>query len=194
MERDDWICEGIVTTVDAAGRVNIAPMGPIVGSRDGVPDWSTLTLRPYDRSQTYANLDHTPRGVFHVTDDVGLFAEAAIGDSFAETVPVRDQWFRLADCCRWYAFEVVARHHDHPRETMQVEVRESGTVREFAGFHRARHAVLEAAILATRRHLLDPQLIAEELDRWRPLIAKTATSTERDAWTRLEHACRETAK
>ena len=45
------ILEGIVTSLDAGGKLNVAPMGPIVE-----PDMSRLVLRPFRTSQTYRNL------------------------------------------------------------------------------------------------------------------------------------------
>src|SRR6478752_2855462 len=59
------IIEGFLTTISADGTVNIAPMGPIVDE-----DWRRLLFRPFQSSQTFANLRRTGRGVFHVTDDV----------------------------------------------------------------------------------------------------------------------------
>ena len=68
------IVEGIVTSVDAAGRLNVAPMGPIV-----VGDFASLLLRPFQPSTTFSNLAATRRGVFHVVDRVDIIAQAAIG-------------------------------------------------------------------------------------------------------------------
>lgn len=67
------ILEGLVTTLDESDRVNIAPMGPIVD-----PSMTTLVLRPFKTSRTFANLRASRQGVFHVTDDVWLLARAAV--------------------------------------------------------------------------------------------------------------------
>ena len=71
---DGRILEGIVTTLNRDDSVNLSPMGPIVDSQ-----FNTLVLRPFRLSQTYNNLRRTGQGVFHVTDDVTLIAQAAIG-------------------------------------------------------------------------------------------------------------------
>ena len=68
------ILEGIVTTHNDDGSVNVAPMGPIV---DETMAW--LRLRPFQTSVTFHNLRRQRSGVFHVTDDVLLLARAAIG-------------------------------------------------------------------------------------------------------------------
>jgi len=63
-----------------------------------------------------------------------------------------------------------------------MRVRHRGTRRDFIGFNRARHAVLEAAILATRVHLLPPDQIRDELTRLAVPVEKTAGPREREAW------------
>ena len=76
------ILEGIVTTVNADGTLNISPMGPTIADdvqSDGKID--QFVLRPFDTSTTFANLKRTRAGVLHVTDDVLLFARAAIGEA-----------------------------------------------------------------------------------------------------------------
>src|SRR6478752_5534400 len=70
----EMILEGIVTSLDAGGALNVAPMGPIVDE-----SMSRLRLRPYQSSRTYRNLKATGCGVLHVVDDVLLIARAAIG-------------------------------------------------------------------------------------------------------------------
>ena len=67
------ILESIVTSVDKQGIVNIAPMGPTVDS-----SIQTITLRPFRSSRTYQNLSTTGQAVVHVSDDVMLFARAAM--------------------------------------------------------------------------------------------------------------------
>ena len=56
-----------------------------------------------------------------------------------------------------------------------------GTGREFLGLNRARHAVLEASILASRAHLLPAGELRAELDRLQVLVDKTAGPREREA-------------
>ena len=70
------ILEGIVTTLSLEGALNVAPMGPWID-----PDLSMarFVLRPFHTSTTYQNLKSRGEGVFHVTDDVLLVAQTAIG-------------------------------------------------------------------------------------------------------------------
>ncbi len=77
------ILEGIVTSQNSAGALNIAPMGPIV---DESLTW--LHLRPFQTSTTFRNLKETGCGVFHVVDDVLLIAQAAL-NRLPEFVPTQ---------------------------------------------------------------------------------------------------------
>ncbi len=67
------VLEGIVTTLNEDGTINIAPMGPWVD--DPIEQ---LLLRPFTTSTTWANLKRTRYGVLNVTDDVELLARAAV--------------------------------------------------------------------------------------------------------------------
>jgi hypothetical protein len=60
--------------------------------------------------------------------------------------------------------------------------------RDWFGFHRARHAVLEAAILATRFHLLPADEIAREFARLKVIVDKTAGPAELEAFALLDAA------
>lgn len=174
------ILEGIVTTLDAAGRLNVAPMGPIV-----TPEMTTLVLRPFQSSQTYRNLKTRPQGVFHVVDDVLLLAQSALnqmaGDPptfAAEKVAGRV----LENCCRWYEFDVVQIEDSQERTQLEAVVSHVGRRRDFFGFNRAKHAVLEATILATRLHLIPENEVRQELARLEQLVQKTAGDQEFAAW------------
>ena len=146
------IIEGIVTSLDATGRLNVAPMGPIVHG-----DFQHLTLRPFQPSTTFNNLMATRCGVFHVTDDVLLIARIISGtltESVATEPAVTVPGQTLRDCCRAFEFTIHSVDDSEPRSRMEATVVHCQERRPFSGFNRARHAVLEAAILATRLHLL----------------------------------------
>ncbi len=187
------ILESIVTSRDAQGCVNIAPMGPVVDEDpQAITEGTSILLRPFDSSQTYKNLLATGKAVIHVTDDADLFARAATGaiDS-QQTLELVQQiddtgWWRLNDCHRWFAVDMVSVHGDGPRFDLTCRVVQSGTVRPFFGFNRAKFAVIEAAILATRTHLLPEDQIRDQLDRLRPLIDKTGGAVEHSAFAFLQ--------
>lgn len=177
------IVEGIVTSTDAQGAVNVAPMGPFVD-----PSISTLRLRPYQTSRTYQNLKVNRQGVFHVVDDVLLLAQAAIGElnQLPELIPAEKvQGHVIKSACRWYEFEVTELDDSQDRTDIQARVVHMGRLNDFIGFNRAKHAVLEAAILATRVHLLPRDYIMQEYDRLQIPLEKTAGAAELEAFALL---------
>jgi uncharacterized protein len=178
------ILEGIVTTRDSTGAVHVAPMGPIV---DG--SLTKLCLRPFKTSQTYQNLKRTPCGVFHVVDDVLLLARSAVGllTEAPPTFPAgKISAVVLVDCCRWYEFEVREFDDANERAELLAQIVHSGRVRDFFGFNRAKHAVLEAAILATRVHLIPRAEMLADFERLKPAVAKTGGPAEVEAFALLE--------
>jgi hypothetical protein len=177
------ILEGIVTTLNADGTLNVAPMGPIVD-----PSLRTLHLRPFTTSHTYANLERTRCGVFHVVDDVLLLARAAIDrwELPPETLPAERVAGRvLSAACRWYEFEIEQLLTTGSRADLTAKVVHSGRLRDFFGFNRAKHAVLEAAILATRVHILAPGDLRRQMTELRVQVDKTAGTQEREAFELL---------
>lgn len=171
------ILEGIVTTLNEDGTPHVSPMGPIVE-----PAMRSLIVRPYIGSTTCANLLRALCGVFHVTDDVELIARAAIGklDAPPATLPCGAvEGVILASACRWYAFEVEEIDDSQPRIVLDCRVTASGSLREFFGFNRAKHAVVEAAILATRTGILPNEEIAKQYRHLAVLVEKTAGPAER---------------
>ena len=129
------------------------------------------------------------QGVFHVTDDVELLARAAIGtvDPEPSTMNVDSiEGFILTDACRWYAFQVDTLEDSDERTRIECRVIERGRLRDFFGFNRAKHAVIEAAILVTRIHLLPADQIRDEFQRLAVPIQKTAGEQERRAFEFLK--------
>jgi hypothetical protein len=178
------ILEGIVTSLDEQGQVNIAPMGPIVD-----PEMTTLHLRPFQTSQTYRNLKQRPEGVFHVVDDVLLLARAAVGrlESNPDLAPAEVvDGVVIQSACRWYEFRIDAFDDGSERTNLHAQVVHRGRLRDFFGFNRAKHAVLEAAILATRVHLLPPDEILAQFAALRIPVQKTAGPDELTAFALLE--------
>jgi uncharacterized protein len=178
------ILEGLVTSTDASGVARVAPMGAEV---DG--EISSLVLRPYCRSRTFHNLERARAGVFHLTDDVELIARAAI-HRLDVPPPMRPaaavDGMILEDACRWFAFRVTDIDCATERSRLQCHVVDQGRIRDFTGFNRAKNAVLEASILATRLNLLKPEFVADEFQRLAVLVEKTAGDQERRAFELLQ--------
>jgi hypothetical protein len=179
------ILEGIVTTVSPAGEVNIAPMGPRVE-----PDMRRFVLRPFPSAQTYRNLKANGEGVLHVTDDVLLLAHSALGAAapLPALVPAsRVRGYVLAGACRYYEFRISAIDESQERVRLDAEVVHAGRLRDFFGFNRAKHAVVEAAILATRTALLPMAEIEAEFRKLKVIVDKTGGEQEQQAFAFLQH-------
>ncbi|MCH2115419.1 MAG: DUF447 family protein [Pirellulales bacterium] len=180
------IVEGIITTINRDRSTNISPMGPIID-----PQFSYFVLRPFRTSTTYQNLKRTGQAVFHITDDVRLFAQAALGTpsplpSMRSAGRIEGQILTAA--CRWYALQVTALDDDSERTHIRAKCVDQGRLRDFLGYNRAQHAVLEAAILATRIQLLQAEDILAELNRLESPVKKTASHVERETFDFLcEH-------
>jgi hypothetical protein len=173
------IIETIVTSLAEDGTVNVAPMGVEWGEH-------VIVLKPFLETATFRNLMRTRAAVINLTDDVRVFARAAISNPQYATVPAAVVGgVVLADCCSWREVSVRSIDSTPPRSRIETEVVHRGMRREFLGFNRARHAVLEAAIYATRLHLLERAFIESELARLQVIVDKTAGPGEIEAMALL---------
>jgi hypothetical protein len=169
------IVETIVTSVAADGVVNVAPMGDEV-----------IVLKPFLETATYRNVTATGAAVVNLTDDVRVFARAAISNPAYPTEPAAVvRGVILADCCTWREVEVRSIDSTPPRSRIETRVVHRGVRREFVGFNRACHAVLETAIYATRLHLLSRDFVEGELARLQTIVDKTAGPRELEAMALL---------
>jgi hypothetical protein len=97
----------------------------------------------------------------------------------------------LEDCCRFFEFVVKSIDDSTERVTIEAEVVQSGRSRDFFGFNRAKHAVVEAAILATRLHILPLAEVAAEFKKLRVIVGKTGGPAEHTAMDLLEAKLRD---
>ena len=179
------ILEGIVTTISPdTGEVNIAPMGPHVDE-----SMRHFVLRPYPTSQTFKNLKSLGEGVLHVTDDALLLAKAAVGPVTPTPILLpacKVRGFVLADACRYFEFRVTSFDESEPRVHIEAETLHVVHIRDFFGFNRAKHAVVEAAILATRTAFLPRAEIEAEFKRLAVMVEKTGGPREKEAFAFLQ--------
>jgi hypothetical protein len=176
------IVESIVTSMDTSGNINFAPMGVEWGEE-------TIVLKPFLETATFRNVRATRVAVVNLTDDAMLFAQGAVTSPQFPSVPaVVVGGAVLEAACSWRELEVVSIDDTPPRSRIETRVAHRGVRREFIGFNRARNAILEAAILATRTHLLPAEEIRQEYARLQIVVDKTAGPREREAMAFLtEH-------
>lgn len=177
---DALLLECVVTTRNADGTTNVSPMGPIAD-----PDFSRVLLRPFQPSTTLDNLRHTRTAVVHVTDDVLLIARAALG-RLPASPPTRTtpdgRGAVLVDACRWRQIEAVEIDDRQQRAEVLCRGGDGGRLRDFVGFNRAMHAVIEATILATRLQLLPRDEVIDQMERLASPVEKTGGRREREAF------------
>ena len=177
------IIETIVTTMAVDGTVNCAPMG-VDWNPDVAPD--AIVLKPFLDTATYRNVSVTRAAVVNLIDDVRVFARAAISNPAYETVPAQVvRGVVLAEACSWRELEVTSIDSTPPRSRIETRTVHRDVRREFIGFNRARHAVLEAAIYATRVHMLARDFLLSEVDRLQIIVDKTAGPREFEAMALL---------
>jgi len=166
------IVETIITTLSAEHALNIAPMGVEWGDE-------IIVIKPFLETTTFRNLRDTAVAVVNLTDDASIFAHAAVENVSYPVVPACVvAGFVLEAACSWRELEVVSFDATPPRARIETRVAHRGFRREFIGFNRARHAILEAAILVTRTHLLPAEQIQQELTRLQVIVDKTAGPNE----------------
>jgi uncharacterized protein len=169
------IVETVTTTINPDGVVNCAAMGVEWGDE-------ILVIKPYRSTRTLRNLRTTGAAVVNLTDDILLFTQAALGDPQPPTRPTATiDGAVLADACSWREVTVEGIDESGPRARVTTRVVGRGAGREFLGFNRARHAVLEASIIASRARRLPAAEIRAELERLQVLVDKTAGPREREA-------------
>ena len=173
------IIESILTTMAPDGSINFAPMGVEWGE-------TAIVIKPFLETTTFRNVRDTRVAVVNLTDDVMLFAQGAISSPQLPWLPataVRGAVLEAA--CSWRELEVVAIDDTPPRSRIETRVVHHGRRREFLGVNRARHAVLEAAIVATRTHLLPADEVRAEFARLQVIVDKTAGPRETEAMAML---------
>jgi uncharacterized protein len=170
------IRETIVTTVDVSGRVHIAPLGLIA-------DGDRWIIAPFRPSTTLDNLRAVPFAVANYTDDVRVFAGCLTGrrdwplakiDGFA--VPR----LQIALTHAEFAVDHIDEHEQRPRFICRILRRVQHA--PFEGLNRAKAAVLELAVLASRLNFLPREKIEAEMSYLKIAIDKTAGPDELEAW------------
>jgi hypothetical protein len=170
------IHECVVTTLSADGRPHVAPLGLIEEGEH----WIAAPFRP---STTLSNLESNGKLTASFTDDVRIFASLVAGArSFPLTAVEGWPAPRLSAALAHAQLEVARVDEDEVRPRFLCRLLRVESHRPFLGMNRARAAVLEAAILATRLDRLPRDKIDDEIAYLKIAVDKTAGSAEREAW------------
>jgi hypothetical protein len=173
------IRETIVTTMSEGGVVHIAPLG-IIAEGEG---W---IIAPFLPSVTIDNLRAVPFAIANYTDDVRVFAGCLTGHkdwptAASQEVPVP----RLAEALAHAELAVTHVTEDNVRPRFHCRVVRQASHAAFAGFNRAKAAVVEAAILVSRLHLLPREKVEQDMASLAVAVSKTAGPEEEEAWNWL---------
>ncbi len=174
------ILETVVTTLSPEGALHLVPFGLI---REG----DATILAPFRPSPTITNLAANPYFAASSPRDVRVIAGAVTGRRDwpvvdCDAIPGK----RLADSFGHAEFAVEAVEDDATRPRFRGRLVRAAAHEPFIGYNRAQGAVLEAAILSTRLHMLAPEKILTEMAYLAIAISKTAGPREREAWDWIE--------
>jgi hypothetical protein len=173
------IRECIVTTLNEEGRAHIAPLG-LIEAGDG---WIIAPFRP---STTLDNLRSNPFAVASFTDDVLVFAGCLTGNKDWPVRPAARVPGAVLDGALAHAeLQVSDVEEDDVRPRFHCRVVHEVSHAPFKGFNRAQGAVIEAAILTSRLHMLPREKIERELAYLQIAVEKTAGPREHEAWRLL---------
>ncbi len=181
------IRECVVSTLAPDGKPHLSPLG-LIAAEAGEESGGWI-VAPFHPSATLANLRALPEFVANYVDDVRIIAGLLTGRRDWPLCPsahIRPP--RLAAALAHAELRVVSVREDALRPRFLCRVVSEATHAPFRGFNRAQAAVIEAAILFSRRHLLPPATIAAQLAALRPLVEKTAGAAEFEAWGWLTEA------
>lgn len=180
------IRETIVTTRSPEGEPHIAPMGATVIE-------GGYLLQPFRPSRTLDNLVNTRIAVVNFTDDVRIFAGCVVGRRMKVNVSKasRIDCPRLADALS-HDEVIVDRIEDDPqRPKIYCKTHFRDAHNRFEGLNRAKAAVLEAAVLASRLDMLTDEKVDQEIAYLTIAVEKTAGPEELEAWGWVQEAIAE---
>ncbi len=170
------IQEIIVTTQNEDGSTHVAPMG--IREENGL-----IVIAPFKPSTTLENIQRNKSAVVNRIDDVRIFAGCLTGHKDWPLVPaekINGQRLKAALSHLELDLELYEDNELRPRLYLKpvIEV----THASFKGFNRAQSAVLEAAILVSRLHILPEEKVNQEIEYLTMAIDRTAGENEKIAW------------
>jgi uncharacterized protein len=179
---NDVIYETVVTTVSPEGRPHVAPMG--VRYQQG-----SVILMPFMPSTTYDNIVASGYAVLNIVVDTRVFAGCVTGRRDWPTLPAeRIAGVRLQAALSHVELSLAEHQDDVQRPRLRMARVHEVQHAPFVGFNRAQAAVLEAAVLVSRLHMLPQAKVDSEMAYLQIAIDKTAGPWEHEAWDWLTTA------
>ncbi len=179
---NDQIFETVITTLGSSGRVHVAPMGVRYQG-------AQVVLMPFKPSTTLDNVLASGHAVLNLVTDTRVFAGCVTGRRDWPTLPAqRINGARLA-CALGHVELRLDEHADAAQRLVlhMARVFEASHA-PFVGLNRAQAAVVEAAVLVSRLHMLPLAKINTEMAYLQIAIDKTAGPAEHEAFGWLRAA------
>jgi hypothetical protein len=179
---NDVIYETVISTVAPDGTPHVAPMGVRYRGSD-------VILMPFKPSTTFANIVADGHAVLNIVTDTRVFAGAVTGRRAWPLQPAeRIAGVRL-DCALNHVELKLSELQDDPqRPVLRMARVYEASHAPYVGFNRAQAAVIEAAVLVSRLHMLPATKVDAEMNYLQIAIDKTAGPEEREAWGWLTEA------
>jgi hypothetical protein len=180
---NDVIYECVVSTVNEQGQPNLAPLGVRY-----LPEGRVL-LMPFKPSTTLNNILATRHAALNIVTDTRVFAGCVTGRKLWPMLAMaRAPGLRLACAQRHLELQLEDLSDDPLRPVLRFAALRDETHAPFNGYNRAQAAVVEAAVLVSRLHMLPADKVDAEMAYLQIAIAKTASEVEREAWGWLQEA------
>jgi uncharacterized protein len=179
---NDQIFETVVTTVAPDGSVHVAPMG--VRYRD-----EQVLLMPFKPSTTHDNIVTCGHAVLNTVVDTRVFAGCVSGRKQWPTVATdKITGQRLTCALSHVELRLAQLVDDQQRPVLHMARVHEVQHGPFIGFNRAQAAVIEAAVLVSRLHMLPASKVDAEMAYLQIAISKTAGTAEHEAFGWLQEA------
>ena len=175
-----YVRETLVTTKNADESIKVSPLGVYV-------DDKILKLKPFKPSKSLENILRNESGVINYVDDVRIFASCITN----KEIQINFKKVSKIDCSRiekaisHTEFIVKDIKDDSQRPTIICKPINEETHKMFYGFNRAKSAIIELCILASRLGIIEDSKIKKEISYLKIAIEKTAGENELEAWNWL---------
>ena len=172
-----YVRETIVTTKNIDNTIKISPLGVYI-------DRGVLRIKPFKPSISLDNILRNKSGVINYIDDVRIFASCIVKKNIKIDLSKVDKidCSRIKSAVSHTEFIVDQVDDNDQRPTILCKPVNEEIHRMYYGFNRAKSAVLELCILASRLGIIDDSKIQNEIKYLAIAIKKTAGENELEAW------------
>ena len=179
---NDVIYETVVSTVAPDNTPHVAPMGVRYRGAE-------VILMPFKPSTTLANIAASGYAVLNIVIDTRVFAGSVTGRRSWPLQPAeRIAGVRLNCALNHVELKLAELQDDPQRPVLRMARVFEASHAPYIGFNRAQAAVIEAAVLVSRLHMLPAAKVDAEMNYLQIAIDKTAGPEEREAWSWLTEA------